>query len=227
MFKTAKNTILSGFLALPILLFTISGFLATTTANVGLMIVFLTQIFVIPGVQMGLGFLRSIGWFQRIFGLTPNLTYASVSRLSALSPADVLPSQVPPVTSYWMANLVFFASYLLSNAWALYAEPAPAGVASAANDSKVENRKAQALTSFILVLLVTVALIVTYYVYVGAETPGSVALALTVFAPLGYGVFELAKLCGLRTADLFGVSSQMGGLPGQGVYPYACVAITS
>lgn len=223
MFQTAKNTILSGFLALPILLFTISGFLATTTANVGLIIVFLTQIAVIPGVLFLLGLLRNIGAIQHILGLTPNLTYAAVNRMSALSPADVLPSHTPPVTSYWMANLVFFASYLLSNAWALYAEPASDSVSA----TKVENRKAQALTSFILVLLVTVVLIAVYYVQVRAETPGSVALAVAVFAPLGYGVFELAKLCGLRTADLFGVSTQMGGVPGEGVYPYACVAISS
>ena len=226
MFQTARTTILSGFLALPILLFTITGFLATTTANVGLILVFLTQIFVVPGVQFLLGFLRSFGWIQHIFGLTPNLTYTTVSRLSALSPADVLPSQTPPVTSYWMANLVFFASYLLSNAWALYAEPA-VGAADAAAATKVENRKAQALTSFILVLGVTVALIVAYYVYVGAETPGSIAVAAVVFAPLGYGVFELAKLCGLRTADLFGISTQMGGVSGDSVYPYACVSIAT
>lgn len=223
-FTTIKNTTLSGFLALPIILITLSGFLATTTANVGMILLFFAQIFVIPAVLFILGQIRNLPFVASILGLDANLTYATFSKACAFSPADVKSDQVPPVTSYWMANVVFFTTYVLMNAFALYNMNIET---KSADPTKVENRKAQALTSIIITLVVMIGLIIFHYNYVGCETPGSLTLALFVFVPLGYGWFELAKLCGLRTADLFGISSQIFlPTPGENEYPYACINIT-
>lgn len=223
-FTTIKNTSLSGFLALPIILITLSGFLATTTANVGMILLFFAQIFVIPTILFILGQIRNIPFVTSIFGLDPNLTYTTFSKACAFSPADVKGDQVPPVTSYWMANVLFFTTYVLMNAQALYSMNVET---KSADPTKVENRKAQALTSMIITFVVMLALIIFYYNYVGCETPGSMFLAVLVFVPLGYGWFELAKLCGLRTADLFGISSQIFlPTPGENEYPYACINIT-
>ena len=124
-----------------------------------------------------------------------------------------------------MANVLFFTTYVFLNALGLYNMPTET---KSADPTKVENRKAHAITSMVLTLLVMVSLIVIYVRHVGCETPGSVAVALAVFVPLGYGWFELAKLCGLRTADLFGVSSQIFlPTPGENEFPYACVNITA
>jgi hypothetical protein len=220
-FTVARNTIVSGFLALPIVLITIAGFLATSTANVGFMLVFLAQIFVIPVIQFGLGFLRSIGFLQSIFRLDPNLSYATTSKSCAISPVDVKSDMIPPPTSYWMANTLFFATYVLTNAYALYSAPAET---AAADPSKEENRKAQALTAFVLTLGISIMLITNYYLYVGCETPGSLALALALYVPLGYGWYKLAEYCGLRTADTFGIAGQLFIPSGQqGTFPYACI----
>lgn len=220
-FTVARNTIVSGFLALPIVLITVAGFLATSTANVGFMLVFLAQIFVIPTVQFLLAFLRSLGFVQRIFTLDPNLSYANTSKSCAISPVDVASDMIPPPTSYWMANVLFFTTYVLSNAYALYnttpetKDPDP---------TKEENRKAQSLTAFVLTLGITLVLIVNYYLYVGCETPGSAALALAIYVPLGYGWYKLAEYCGLRTADTFGIAGQLFIPSGsEGTFPYACI----
>jgi hypothetical protein len=60
--------------------------------------------------------------------------------------------------------------------------------------------------------------------YVGCETPGSLALALALYVPLGYGWYKLAEYCGLRTADTFGIASQLFIPTGtEGTFPYACI----
>lgn len=226
-FNTVRTTILSGFVALPIILITLTGFLATTTANVGMILLFLGQIFVIPLVLILFGFLRRVGVVQKIFDLDPNLTYATFSRASAFSPADVKSDQVPPVTSFWLANVIFFTTYLFLNGYALYNMPVET---KSADPTKVENRKAHALTSMIVTAIIMITLTILYIRYVGynTETPGSISLAVLVFGSLGYGWFELAKLCGLRTADLFGVSSQIFlPSPGENEFPYTCINITA
>ena len=220
-FTVTRNTIVSGFLALPIVLITIAGFLATSTANVGFILVFLAQIFVIPVVQFLLGFLRSFGFIQSIFRLDPNLSYATTSKSCAISPVDVKSDMIPPPTSYWMANVLFFTTYVLSNAYALYSV---APETKDVNASKEENRKAQALTAFVLTLGISLMFIVNYYLYVGCETPGSLALALALYVPLGYGWYKLAEYCGLRTADTFGIAGQLFIPSGsEGTFPYACI----
>jgi hypothetical protein len=222
-FTVTRNTIVSGFLALPIVLITIAGFLATSTANVGFILVFLAQIFVIPILQFLLGFVRSFGFIQNIFRLDPNLSYATTSKSCAISPVDVKSDMIPPPTSYWMANVLFFTTYVLSNAYALYSV---APETTDVNASKEENRKAQALTAFVLTLGISLMFIVNYYLYVGCETPGSLALALVLYVPLGYGWFKLAEYCGLRTADTFGIAGQLFIPSGsEGTFPYACINV--
>lgn len=220
-FTITRNTIVSGFLALPIVLITVAGFLATSTANIGFMLVFLGQIFVVPLIQFGLGSLRSLGFIQRIFQLDPSLSYAKVSKSCAISPVDVTPDMIPPPTSYWMANVLFFTTYILTNAYSLYSV---ATEVKDADPTKEENRKAQALTAFVLTLGTALILITNYYRYVGCETPGSLALALLLYVPLGYGWYKLAEYCGLRTADTFGIASQLFIPTGnEGEFPYACI----
>jgi hypothetical protein len=222
-FTVTRNTIVSGFLALPVVLITVAGFLATSTANIGFMLVFLAQLFVIPVIQFALGYLRSFGIIQNIFRLDPNLSYATTSKSCAISPVDVKSDMIPPPTSYWMANVLFFTTYVLTNAYTLYSvKPETADV----NAEKEENRKAQALTAFVLTLVVSLIFIVNYYLYVGCETPGSLALALLLYVPLGYGWFKLAEYCGLRTADTFGIAGQLFIPSGtEGTFPYACINV--
>jgi hypothetical protein len=222
-FTLAKNTLISAFLALPIIFIIISGFFATTTANIGMMILFLMQIIGIPLVQTLLTWLRGIPFIYRAFSQTSRLTYDNFSNLCSLSPGEVKGDQWVPPVSYWMAHILFFGTYLLSNSMTVYLAEAET---TSADPLKVENRKAQVLTGFILTIIFVISAIVIQMMYVGCDTIGSLALGLLVYVPAGYFSFTLAELCGIRTADIFGIASKLF-LPGPGdnSYPYACVNI--
>ena len=287
-FTQARSMLSSGFLALPIILITMTGFMATTTANVGMIILLFGQLFAVPLVQFIMSYIRSIPMLQQVFVLSSPPTYGSYTKLCALSPADIQGDQVVPVNSYWMANVVFFMTYILMNAQSLYTATAggcPSGwtdmgftcqepttykkcqpgfieqpltcVApmiyntdgsikgggqvtprekqggrtqaksdTLGNDFKAENRKAHAMTAFVITLVVFVTLITIHYRNVGCETPGSLALALLLYVPLGVGWFYLAEACSLRAADIFGIASQMGTPSEAGQsFPYACVPV--
>ena len=287
-FTQARSMLSSGFLALPIILITMTGFMATTTANVGMIILLFGQLFAVPLVQFIMSYIRSIPMLQQIFVLGASPTYGSYTKLCALSPADIQGDQVVPVNSYWMANVVFFMTYILMNARSLYTAtsgacpsgwtdmgftcqepttyaPCAAGLTeqpmtcvapiiynadgsikgggqvtprekrggqtkaksdTLGNDYKSENRKAHAMTAFVITLIVFVTLITIHYKNVGCETPGSLALALLLYVPLGVGWFYLAEACSLRAADIFGIASQMGTPSEAGQsFPYACVPV--
>ena len=285
-FETTRNTILSGFLALPILLITVTGFLATATANVGMILLFLGQIFVVPLAQILLSFIRPR--VASTFALDPNLTYANFPKLSAFSPADTTSDMIPPVTSHWVAQMMFFSSYLMANAISLYSvdiascpsgwtdmgltcqEPIVYGACPPGQDTKPltcelpqynsdgsrkpsiitprpstggsvqsktfksvdtgdfksENRKSLAITSLIIIIITVIVATTTYYRISNAETPGSIAVALLVFVPLGIACFQVALQCGLSSADVFGIASQLN-VPNGNSMPYACVNITT
>lgn len=222
-FSLTKNTLISAFLALPIILITISAFFTVTTANPGMMILFLGQVIALPIVQIVLSFLRGLSFIQYYLGLGAPVNYEN-NKLCSLSPVDVKPDQLMPPISYWMAHVIFFGSYVLSNAMTIYgATPEVSKV----DETKLENRKSQTLTAFIITLLIIVFFIYQHYMYVGCDSFGSLFLAFVLYVPLGYGFFELAKVCGLRTADLFGIATKLYlPSPGESSYPYACVNIS-
>lgn len=222
-FATAKETVLGAFLALPIVLIIVTGFFATATANVGMMILFLGQILAVPIVQGALTFFRGLAFFEGFKSLGPRLTYGAVDHRCSLSPVDVKDDQAVPPISYWMAQLIFFGTYVLSNAMTVYTADAET---KDPDPIKVTNRKAQSLTAFIITALLVIVLMVNHYRFVGCDTPGSIALGLLLYVPLGYGFFRLAEVCGLRTADLFGIATKLF-LPSSAdsSYPYACVNI--
>jgi hypothetical protein len=287
-FTQARSMLSSGFLALPIILITMTGFMATTTANIGMIILFLGQLFAVPLVQTLMSFIRSIPVLEQIFAIGSSPVYGSYNKLCALSPADIQGDQSVPVNSYWMANVIFFMTYILMNAQSLYTAKSagcPAGWTDMGftcqepisykkcadglieqpltcvapiiyndngsikgggqvtsreklggrtqaksedlgNDFKSENRKAHAMTAFIITLVVFITLITIHYRNVGCETPGSLALALLLYVPLGVGWFYLAEKCSLRAADIFGIASQMDTPSEAGQsFPYACVPV--
>jgi hypothetical protein len=218
-----KNTLISGFLALPIILITITGFLGTATCNLGMLILFLAQVFVVPGVQFILNFIRNRNLFDYLFGGKLPF-YASSTRLCALSPVDADDDIQMPFISYWLAQVVFFTSFVISNGVALYTlEPA-----KGADPMKTENRKAQALTAIILTAVLLGLAIVAHVRVVGCDDWRVAIFGIVLYASLGVGIFKLAEVCGLRNADTFGVASRLATFitPDPG-FPYACVNITT
>jgi len=104
--------------------------------------------------------------------------------------------------SFWMANLLFFVGYLVSNAMYLYnTSPYPN-----APDDKVKNRRDQAFTAIVVSILVTLAIVYARY-QTGCETLVGIFISALVMIPLGSLWYYIASVCGAGNADIFGIVS--------------------
>ena len=120
--------------------------------------------------------------------------------------------------SFWMAQFLFFVGYLLQNAVSLYQQDAD----PKAPESKVQNRKEQAITAMVITTIVTIAFIALRYT-TGCETAFGIAIAILTMIPLGVGWYEFAKLCGTRNADVFGISTKILPIGATEPPPQMCV----
>jgi hypothetical protein len=211
---TIKGLLYGGFVSLPLVLIGIILFLATTLGNIGLIMLALGHVFVVPFITYFANLLHEF-----FFPDSPYLKVAS-SDLCNLIPS------IPPSTaqtfvgpSYWMAHVVFFFSFLITNASVLYAKDASAN----ADPNKVENRKAQTMTSIILSVITFVFLVALRYLFMGCETPLGIFFALLLLVPVGYGWYELAIVCGARDADIFGILQKILPPEFKDEVPMTCV----
>jgi hypothetical protein len=219
-FETVKTTVLSGYLALPHLLIIITGFLAAITANLGLTILVLGQLFIVPVAQFVLGFLRKTSFFTDTMrlGAVPKLD-PSCSLVPDIAKAGNFSS---PITSDWVAHVSFFFSFVFFNAFTIY-NLQPAQGASPIN---VENREAQALMSMILSLVVAIGLLVSFKMISKCETTGSWIVGTLIFSVLGFAWYSFASLCGIKQTDIFGVASKIHTLkPDSEEYAKVCVPL--
>jgi hypothetical protein len=216
-FSTIRTTLLAGFTSLPLILICISGVLGTVTANMGLFMLFLGQILVIPFVQLLLSGLRIP--LTRTLGLSSSAAFTQ--DMCAISPS-LSKTDSAPVVSYWLANVVFFFSYLITNAAILYGTKAKEGV----DPNKVANRQSQTMTSAVVAGIIAILFIGLHASWVGCDTPGSLALGVIVFGALGYAWYMFAEKCGIQQSDLFGIATQMSS-GSKAENPYACVNINS
>ena len=191
-----KGLLYGGFVSLPLVITGIVLFLATTLGNIGLIMLALGHVFLVPFITFFANLLH-----EYFFKDSPYFKVTS-SDLCQLIPS------IPPATaqtfvgpSYWMAHVVFFFTFLITNASVLYAKEAPAN----ADPNKVENRKAQTMTAIILSVVTFVFLVALRYLFMGCETPLGIFFAFLLLVPAGYGWYELAILCGARDADVFGI----------------------
>lgn len=221
-FETAKTTILNGFAALPYLLVIFSGFFGGITGNLGLVILFLGQIFLVPTLQLLISLIRNTQFFSEKF------------RVGSVKPLEPYCSLVPDVTrkgsfntpaiSNWLAQVSFFFGFLLFNGYTVYTLPPAEG--AKADDIKLENRKAHAIWSLILSFLVFVGIIAFYYNVTKCESPGSLIVGLILFLGLGVGWFQFAKDCGIKQTDIFGIVTKIHTIkPGKDEYPSVCVPL--
>jgi hypothetical protein len=115
-----------------------------------------------------------------------------------------------------MTHVVFFLSYLLANAVDVFKTDPDFN----ASDWQVSNRRSKAVAVIIVVVLVMAALLAARYILTGTETRLGALISL-LSIPIGFGWYELAKTCGARESDIFGIVQQMtpnGGAPTTCVY---------
>jgi hypothetical protein len=121
--------------------------------------------------------------------------------------------------SHWMAQVVFFFSFLISSAGFIYGKPAEEN----ADKEKVARRKAQSLTSLILTSVSLVALVGIRKTFVGCETWAGIATAFLTMGTVGYGWYFLARLCSARDADIFGIVQKILPPSARDPPPMTCV----
>jgi hypothetical protein len=194
--QTVKGILYGGFVSLPMVLIGIVLFLATTLGNLGLIMLTLGHVFIIPFIVFFSNLLH-----EYFFKDSPYFKVPSNDLCQLVSSSPLTTSQTFVGPSYWMAHVTFFFAFLITNAAKLYSKEAP----SNADPSKVENRKAQTMTALILSVVTFVLLAGVRYFFSGCETPAGIFFALLLIAPVGYGWYELATLCGARDADIFGI----------------------
>lgn len=196
--ENVRQMIAMAFMGLPLMLIAFFFFVGFGLGNVGMIILFLGQITVVPA---------AVALSNTLLGFLPLGPYTKViSRdICNLVPSAKQAGFLSVAPSYWMAEVLFFVSYLITNAAFLYNEvPQDKAV-----ESKVRHRKEQALTAIILTTLVTLILVALRFLVTECETALGIALAGAVAIPLGVGWYYFASLCGARNADVFGIAAKM------------------
>ena len=211
------------FLSLPLLLIGWSVFLGSLQGNIGLLVLFLGQFIAVP-----LSCLISNTALEFLLKKMESPTSLLLPYIQTNN-ADVC-SLVPGKTdyglpflnvapSYWMAQVLFFASFLISNAAAIYSmEPS-----AKADSEKVQNRKTQALLSILITTVLTVVAVLARKFLVGCETWTGMLVAFLIIPPLGYGWYKLARECSARDSDIFGIVQKILPEEAQQPPPTTCV----
>lgn len=218
--KNLRLLIQQSFLSLPLLLIGWSLFLGALQGNIGLLVLFLGHLTVVP-----LTGLMSNTLFEFIFKKLDSpllsLIQTNNSDVCSLVPGrtDFGTAFMSVAPSLWMSHIVFFFSFLLSNAVSIYTME-PAGNA---DPEKVERRKSQALMSIILSSILVVVLIFLRKFLVGCETWLGIVIALLFMVPLGYGWYQLARQCSAKDSDIFGIVQKILPDVAQQPPPTTCV----
>ena len=221
--KNLRGMIQQSFLSLPLLLIGWSVFLGSLQGNIGLLVLFLGQLTAVPLTCI---ISNTVLEFVLKKMESPTSLLLRYIQTDNADVCNLVPGKtdygVPFLTvapSYWMAQVLFFSSFLLSNAAAIYSmEPS-----SKADPEKVANRKTQALLSIIITTVLTVVAILGRKFLVGCETWIGMLVALLIIPPLGYGWYRLARQCSARDSDIFGIVQKILPEEAQQPPPTTCV----
>jgi hypothetical protein len=194
-----QKMILLFLLGFPIIIICLIGFLSLTVLNVGTIFLFVGQVLIVPLTVALLHVITSIIPGTRVPASDVGLLVPSIRDAGMASSFNVAPS-------YWVAHVVFFCSYIFTNAYTVYnLDSATAGSAP----WKIENRKGRSLMIMIVSLLSMGALILSRYVMTGAETVLGVIIGIGVFVPLAYYWYQIAIKNGSQNGDIFGIVQQI------------------
>jgi hypothetical protein len=184
----------SGFMSLPLVLVGIILFLGANLGNLGLLMLSFGQIVIVPLVVFVVNMIH-----EAVFQGSPLFNKAG-NAMCNLVPTSPVAAAIGVAPSYWSAQVTFFFVFLMTNAMVLYNKPPTEG----ADPAKVANRKAQTLTAFMISFVVFLVLIGLRQ-GTGCETIAGSILGILIVAPIAYGWYKLAALCGAKDADVFGI----------------------
>ena len=212
--KDLRQMLMQSFLSLPLIIIGWIFFMGATQGNIAYMILSLGHMFVVPLLVLisntVVEFIPKLYESARVAAgymasppspPSPFLTVPSADICTLLPGTAVATEVVWVAPSYWMAHIIFFTSFLVSNAITIYSMPAAEG----ADKEKVERRKTQVIISLSLTLLVFSALVGARYHFTKCETLLGIALGLLLFGGLGAGWYQLVRSCSAKDSDIFGI----------------------
>lgn len=198
--QNLRGVLERSFVGLPFLLFTWSLFVGSTTGNIGLIVLTLGQATVVP----------LLTWFSNWVLATAfeDESWKPVFTLPKSATCNLLPTGFTNtnereyvVPSYWLAQIIFFFSFLISNAASvLNIEPSPS-----APPEKVERRKSQAQLVLIMAIFFLIVFLGLRFFVMGCELFLGLFIGSIIFGSLGYGWYRFAESCSARDSDIFGI----------------------
>jgi len=186
---------------LPLILISFIGFMAAGLANAGLFILFIGQISILP-----VAVYISQYVFSRIGG-DPAISpfYVKTTNVSLLVPSSRYTEMYINVApSYWMAQIMFFFAYTITNAIEIWKLPEDKRL----DKTLIANRKTKAIM-IILVAVICVIGLSTFRFLMGTDTPIGILIATVLGGSLGYGWYVFASNCGVAASDVFGMVQQI------------------
>lgn len=199
---TLRSLLSESFIQLPFLLSGWSFFMGMVQGNVALLVLFLGQAAAVPLASSILNkFLQFVGSVTGLYDKTRLTVLGSDG--CRMFPATDLGSDlyIDAAPTTWLAQVVFFFSFLISNAASLYARKESEG----ADPEKVNRRKTQALFSLIVSSIVLAVILFIRVFYMGCEVTAGVFIGLASMGAFGYSWYRLAEACSAKDADIFGI----------------------
>lgn len=165
-------------------------------------------------VGVGILFLLILYIFNNSYLTVPNRDVCNLVPSASLFGTELF---VAP--SFWTAQILFFAAYLIQNALTLYNQESELK----ADKRKVQNRKDQAMTAIIVTSILVPLLVLIRYNTTGCETAFGIAISAFIMVPLGIAWYKFAEYCGIRHADVFGIAGKMLSVGAKEPPPMMCV----
>jgi len=128
------------------------------------------------------------------------------------------------IPSYWITSFGFFIGYALSNATDSLLAPVLPG----SNPVNQEKRNTQATFTLVAISIFAVLVLTMRLFYMrGCEGGEFVGLLISLIAAvsaavIGYGMYNISKVCGARSSDLFGILSQIIPPSSNTQHPIVC-----
>lgn len=198
---TTKRAILLFFLGLPMVMIGLVFFLSISLLNTGLIILSLGQVILVPVVTLVLHIVTQFFPGSKVPNSDVGMLVPSMEYLHESKYVNVLPS-------YWGAHVVFFCSYVFSNALSTYKADSVTASTNA-YDWKVHNRMARSTMIMGISVITLLVLLFLRKALTHSETFPGILLALVVFGPLAYFWYQLAVKNGARNSDILGIVQQM------------------
>lgn len=214
--KNLRSLLSQAFLSLPLILTGWALFIGCTQGNIGLLVLSLGLVLVVPLVTFLLNTLvEFFGYDFKDYFTVANKDICNI----VPGEADYTMGQLWVSPSYWMANIIFFFSFLISSGVFVYTMKSETN----ADKEKVERRKSQALLSVILSSLTLIAIIVMRKTLVGCETWAGILIAFISMSLLGYSWYLFARQCSARDSDIFGIIQKILPPSAEEPPPMTCV----